>query len=100
MAVVSSSRPSGRMARRLLPAATAMPVLLAWLAFVGLRAGFYQSLFALASVTIAITVGLSTLILWSARALDDLDRERERHFEERRRAEEAARKSAERFHWL
>ena len=100
MAVVSSHRASGRMARRLLPAATAIPVLLAWIGFAGQRAGFFQSLFALASVTLAITVGMSALILWSARSLEELDVERERAEDERRRNEEAARKSAERFLWL
>jgi len=68
--------------------------------FAGQTAGFYQSLFALASVTIAIVVGMSVFILWSARSLDDLDRERERADEERHKIEEAARKSAERFLWL
>jgi PAS domain S-box-containing protein len=100
MAVVSSPRVSGLMARSLLPAAAAIPVLLGWLGFAGLRAGFYHSLFALASVTVAIALGMSALILWCARSLDELDRERERSYEERRRAEEAARKSAERFHSL
>jgi PAS domain S-box-containing protein len=100
MAVVASPRVSGRMARRLLPAAVGIPVLLAGLGFAGLRAGLYHPLFALASLTVAIIVGMSAIILWCARSLEDLDRERERSYEERRRAEEAARRSAERFHWL
>ena len=76
MAIVGRTDISRFLVRRLLPAAIAIPVILAWLRIEGQRAGLYGTavgtiLFAAASVIL-----ISALILWSAGMLDRLERSR------------------------
>jgi two-component system, cell cycle sensor histidine kinase and response regulator CckA len=78
VAVIASETAGGAMARRVFPAVLLVPGLLAWLSFIGLRAGYYQTVFGLAVLTLGNVIAFSIVVLWSARSLYDLDAERER----------------------
>jgi two-component system, cell cycle sensor histidine kinase and response regulator CckA len=78
VAVIASETAGGAMARRVFPAVLVVPGLLAWLSFVGLSAGYYQTVFGLAVLTLGNVIAFSIVVLWSARSLYRLDAERER----------------------
>ena len=84
--IVTSDTPGGAMARRLLPAVIAVPLVFGWLRVVGERAGLYGDEFGVALlvtsyiVTLVIVVGRSAVILNKADA-------------ERKLAEEALRQA-------
>lgn len=88
MAVVTSESIGGVTARRLLPAAVCIPVVIGWLRLAGERAGFYDtatgvSLFAVSNVVVfAIVIG------WTAGSLTRLDRKRRLAEEELRRLQQ------------
>src|SRR5262249_5271884 len=77
-AIIASNTAGGVMARRVFPVVLVVPGLLAWLSFVGLRAGYYQTIFGLAVLTLGNVIAFSIVVLWSARSLYRLDAERER----------------------
>jgi PAS domain S-box-containing protein len=81
MAVVAGDGAGGVMARRLLPAAVAVPVLLGWLRMHGQRAGLYDTGFGLALFAVSNVVVFVTLIAWNARTLLHLDDDRARALE-------------------
>ncbi len=77
-ATLVSVTAGGLMARRLLPAAFLIPVVLGWMQFQGERAGFYglelgHSLFVVCNV-----VAFNILIWWNARSIGRIDAERTR----------------------
>jgi two-component system, cell cycle sensor histidine kinase and response regulator CckA len=78
VAVIASETAGGVMARRVFPAVLVVPGLLAWLSFVGQSAGYYQTVFGLAVLTLGNVIAFSIVVLWSARSLYRLDAERER----------------------
>lgn len=78
VAIVASETAGGAMARRVFPVVLVVPGFLAWLSFAGQRAGYYQSVFGLALLTLGNVIAFSVVVLWSARSLYDLDVARER----------------------
>jgi signal transduction histidine kinase len=97
---------AGVLTRRLLPAALIAPVVLGLIRLAGETAGFYETEFGVSLFTVSSIVTFVVLVLWSARALRESDRERmdllvmeqnARAIAERARAEaETARAEAER----
>ncbi|MEK7466196.1 MAG: ATP-binding protein [Planctomycetota bacterium] len=71
-----SESPGGILARRVVPAAIAIPVLLGWLRLMGERAGYFNLEFGLALMVTGHIVLLGSLILWAALSIDRLDLDR------------------------
>lgn len=97
---------AGLLTRRLLPAALIAPVVLGLVRLAGETAGFYETEFGVSLFTVSSIVTFVVLVLWSARALRESDKERvdllameknARAIAEKARAEaETARAEAER----
>jgi len=97
---------AGLLTRRLLPAALIAPVVLGLVRLAGETAGFYETEFGVSLFTVSSIVTFVVLVLWSARALRESDKERvdllameknARAIAEKARAEaETARADAER----
>ncbi|MHB9122083.1 MAG: methyl-accepting chemotaxis protein [Thermoanaerobaculia bacterium] len=83
---LTSTGMGGDLARRLLPAAIVIPVVVGWLRLQGERAGFYDADFGVSLVAVLDILIFGTLIWWNCRALDRTDAER-------RQAEEALRQA-------
>jgi len=77
MAVVTSGLAGSQMARRLLPAAVAIPTVVGWLQLVGERQGLYGTEFGTALFAASTIVLLAGLIYWSAQRLNEAHRQRE-----------------------
>ena len=88
MAVVTSSKAGGIMARRLLSAAIVFPLVVCWLILLGLRLHVYTVVLGLCLLTILNVVIFAVLIWWNARSLNAIDYRR-------RRAETALKQSNE-----
>jgi len=73
MVVIASDSTGGLMARRLLPAAIVIPLLLSWFRLEGERAGLYGLEFGLALFALSNVVIFAVLIWWNARLLGELD---------------------------
>ena len=67
---------AGVLTRRLLPAALIAPVVLGLVRLAGETAGFYETEFGVSLFTVSSIVTFVVLVLWSARALRESDRER------------------------
>ncbi len=76
MRIVTSRTTGGSVARRLLPVAIVMPLLLGALLLRGERAGYFQWEFAVSTFAAAMVVIFSSLIWWNAKLLYDADHER------------------------
>jgi hypothetical protein len=76
MATITSDSAGGLAARRLLPAAIAVPLLLSWLRLQGERAGLYGLEFGLALFALSNVVIFAVLIWWNARLLNQMDLKR------------------------
>jgi PAS domain S-box-containing protein len=93
MAIVTSDRVGGAVARRLLPAVLVAPIALGWVRLQGERAGLYETEFGLALV-IAAAVAVLFVSIWTyATSLDRAAAEREL-------ADEALRRNEARFRGL
>jgi signal transduction histidine kinase/CheY-like chemotaxis protein len=90
MATLTGPGAGGVMARRLLPAALAIPALLGWLRLGGERAGLYDTVSGLSLLVVSVTVALAGLVWWSAASLNRTDERRRRAEAELVRAKEAA----------
>ena len=90
MRIVTSDRPGGFIARRLLLAAIAIPSLLGWLIVQGYRVGLYNTAFELSLMVVVSIIVFAVWILQNAQILDRSDRERVS-------AEQALRESEERY---
>jgi two-component system, sensor histidine kinase and response regulator len=90
MAIVTSRNLGGVLARRLLPAAILVPAVLGWLRLKGQQAGLYGIELGTSLITVANMAIFAALVLWSARLLYRIDRERKLAEEEMRRARERA----------
>lgn len=86
MAIVTSDTMGGVVARHLLPAAILVPVVLGWLRWWGEWAGLYEPELGGALFVLANMIVFAVLVGWNARLLHQSDTER-------RRTEEALRKS-------
>jgi signal transduction histidine kinase/CheY-like chemotaxis protein/HPt (histidine-containing phosphotransfer) domain-containing protein len=99
MAVVSSRNLGGVVARRLLPAAILVPLMLGWFRLRGEQIGLYGTELGVSLITVANMLVIAALVWWSARLIYRIDRERRRAGEEmrvaRERAEEANRAKSE-----
>jgi len=82
MALFMSDTAGGILARRLLPPAVGIPLVLGWLRLAGQHAGFYETEFGLSLMVLAAIVVLTMLIWWSAGSLYRTDMERRRALEE------------------
>jgi signal transduction histidine kinase/CheY-like chemotaxis protein len=89
MAVLVSRSAGGRMARRLLPAAVGVPLVLGWLRLVGQRWGLYDPIFS-GTLLVVATVVVMTVLVWEmAASLNRTDAELQRakeHAEDANRA--------------
>jgi signal transduction histidine kinase/DNA-binding response OmpR family regulator len=99
MAVVASRNMGGVVARRLLPAAILVPLVLGWLRLRGQQVGLYGTELGVSLFTVANMFVVAALVWWSARLLYRIDGERRLAEEEtraaRERAEEANRAKSE-----
>ncbi len=73
MAVAMSERGGGLLARRMLPVAIVLPVVLGGFCLMGARAGAYEPSFGMALFALASILVLTILIWSSARAIDRLE---------------------------
>ena len=74
--VITSDDPGGVLARRLLPAALLIPVLLGWLRLVGEHMGLFTTELGLA-IVVVLSILLFTLLIWvTSRSLGAADRTR------------------------
>ncbi len=76
VATLASRTAGGMMARRLLPAAVLVPLVLGWLRLTGQQAGWFGLEFGISAYALATVVLLVLLIWWNARDLVGLDRAR------------------------
>lgn len=81
MAPLTSYSAGGTMARRLLPAAIAVPIVFGWLIIEGERAGLFQNEFGAALFVVAIVFVFGALIWWCAGLLLRIDRARQKAVE-------------------
>jgi signal transduction histidine kinase/DNA-binding response OmpR family regulator len=99
MAVVTSRNVGGVVARRLLPAAILVPLVLGWFRLRGQQVGLYGTELGVSLITVANMFVIAALVWWSARLLYRIDGERRLAEEEmraaRERAEEANRAKSE-----
>jgi PAS domain S-box-containing protein len=86
MARFLSRSSAGILARRLLPAAIAAPVILGWLRLEGERAGLYGADFGVA-LMVMVTIALLTVLIWNTSSV------LERAEQQRERAEQALRRA-------
>ena len=92
MAVVCGDDAGGIMARRLLPAAVLIPLILGWLRTAGERAGLFDAAFGRPILILSLVVSFTTVVWRNARTLSVLGRQRAMALE----SERAAREEAER----
>jgi signal transduction histidine kinase/DNA-binding response OmpR family regulator len=99
MAVVTSRNVGGVVARRLLPAAILVPLVLGWFRLRGQQVGLYGTELGVSLFTVANMFVVAALVWWSARLLHRIDGERKLAEKEmraaRERAEEANRAKSE-----
>ncbi|NMG07950.1 ATPase [Brasilonema sp. UFV-L1] len=77
MQIITSDTYGGMLARRLLLAAIAVPLVLGWLILEGQRAGFYKPAFAVALLVVVLIVSFCVLIWESVAALERLGIQRD-----------------------
>jgi PAS domain S-box-containing protein len=78
MRIVTSETYGGLLARRLLLAAIAVPLVLGWLILQGLRAEFYEPAFAVSLLVVVLIVSFCVLIWESVAALERMGIQRDR----------------------
>jgi two-component system, sensor histidine kinase and response regulator len=81
---------AGTVARRLVPAAVAVPFLLGWLRLVGEKSGWYDTPFGVSLYVVATVAIFLWLVNWSAHMAYESDRVREELLAGEQRAREAA----------
>jgi PAS domain S-box-containing protein len=77
IAIVCENSTGGVLARRLLPTALIVPILIGWLRLQGELVGYYSTAFGLALFATATIVVFVSLIYWNARLLSRTDFQRE-----------------------
>lgn len=77
MAIFTSERAGGLLARRLVPAAFLVPLALGWLNLQGQRGGLYDTVFGLSFFALSLIVVFLALIWWSADSLHQIDLRRQ-----------------------
>ena len=89
MALITSDSAGGVTARRLLPAAIFVPVVLGWLRLEGERAGLYGTELGVSLMALGSIIVLTALVGWNAHLLHRTDTER-KWAEEQQRREKAS----------
>lgn len=77
-ATLVSATAGGLMARRLLPAAFLIPIVLGWVQFQGERLGLYGVEFGHSLFVVCNVIAFNILIWWNARSIGQIDAERTR----------------------
>lgn len=77
MATVNSELDGGIIARRLIPTAIFLPLVLGWLVIQGEKAGYYDSTFAISLMTVLLSAIFMVVIWRNARYLNNLDKKRQ-----------------------
>ncbi len=90
--IAMSPGPGGIMARRLLPAAVAIPIVAGWLRLQGERAGYYGAEFGLSLVVVSNVIIFLFLSWWTATILSRVDATRRHTTEALSRSEEKYRR--------
>jgi protein-histidine pros-kinase len=91
VSALTSNYSGGVMARRILPVAFLLPLLMGWLRLKGEQAGFYESAFGLAMFVAGNVLTFTVLVLLTAAAVNRADQERGNANELLRRSEERSR---------
>ena len=86
---------SGRVARRLIPTALVVPLVLGWLRLEGRRLGWYGTEFGVAILVVSTILVLVLFIWWSVNSLADLEAAQERSHRELRNQSDALRRQAQ-----
>jgi signal transduction histidine kinase len=97
-ALITDDGAAGAMTRRLLPAAIIVPILLGSIRIAGEKAGFYDTQFGVSLFAAASILTFASLVVWAARVLRALDRDRSElvlREQQTRAAAERARMEAE-----
>lgn len=76
ISILSTEGPAGILARRLLPAAIGIPIVLGWLFLTGQRMGYYDTAFGIALFALSNIIVFAALIVWNAHLLHQADVER------------------------
>jgi signal transduction histidine kinase/CheY-like chemotaxis protein len=102
IASVLADSPGGVLARRLIGPAVGVPIILGWLSYLGMRAGYYDCGFSCSIVVLSSMGVICALVGRSIREMNRIDRERQRLIEARmaadirvRGADEASRLKSE-----
>jgi PAS domain S-box-containing protein len=74
---LTAQRPGAVIARRLLPAAVLLPLIVGWIEVAGEGAGILDSAFGAVLQTVLTMFGLAALVLWGVRRLDLTEAQRE-----------------------
>lgn len=77
-AILIRPSPGGVLARRLLPAALALPFVLGWMGFAGVRTGLYPSEIGIALLVVGTIIAFGLLIVTTSWSLDRADEQRRR----------------------
>ena len=86
---------SGRVARRLIPTALVVPLVLGWLRLQGQHLGWYGTEFGVAILVVSTILVLVLFIWWSVNSLADLEAAQERSHRELRSQSDALRRQAQ-----
>ena len=86
---------SGGVARRLIPAALVVPLVLGWLRLKGQHLGWYGTEFGVAILVVSTILVLVLFIWWSVNSLADLEAAEERSHRELRNQSDALRRQAQ-----
>jgi len=86
---------SGRVARRLIPPALVVPLVLGWLGLQGQHLGWYGTEFGIAILVVSTILVLGLLIWWSVNSLADLEAAQARSHRELRSQSDALRRQAQ-----
>jgi signal transduction histidine kinase len=98
MRIFSSENAGGVLARRVVPAALVLPLLLGWLLLAGQRMGLYDSTFRLVLYALSMIIAFTILIWWNASLLNQADIQRKRAEAQLSESEERYRRFFENMH--
>jgi signal transduction histidine kinase len=86
ISILTSSNMGGMLARRLMPGAIGITLLVSWLRLMGQQANLFDTELGVAMMAVAMVAMLTALIWWSAAALNQMDASRQESEQALRRA--------------